>query len=426
MLQGVAGGDSPVDDSPVDDTPIDDTPVDEASVDDRPSIPITRVMLGGGGWRGAFGSIGAVMYLRETGRWSSVDEMVAISGGSFVAGVLGTDGSDDADPAAVLGALASRLLAIRWRLYRAGASLALLAPAAVFPPLLLIGVRRLLTWHWRRALPPVVGSGSPRGAGGRRYVICAAGLESARAHFYVSGGRATATVPEWGTSVPDGWRIDQAVRSSTALPWVDGARTPDRTGAGGPHVDRGEILVDGGVLGIFGTQFHEQPPWLPGPPDAPRTLVVDAGRAHRRGGRWTARVLGVSTVLMLARWIQLTLDAALRREVARASLPDDGDGPARMIHLVRVAESDEGDRQAMLALFSEPHRRIEHGRRVVQRFGLFGMNERNARTTIVVAAAACAVDLEGAPSVETIRRQLVAIGHALGMGDGLAEVWDDL
>ena len=45
---------------------------------------------------------------------------------------------------------------------------------------------------------------------------------------------------------------------------------------------------------------------------------------------------------------------------------------------------------------------------------------------IVVAAAACAVDLEGAPSVETIRRQLVAIGHALGMGDGLAEVWDDL
>ena len=38
------------------------------AVVDHPTIPITRVLLGGGGWRGAFGSIGAVMYLRETGR----------------------------------------------------------------------------------------------------------------------------------------------------------------------------------------------------------------------------------------------------------------------------------------------------------------------------------------------------------------------
>jgi hypothetical protein len=396
------------------------------AVVDHPTIPITRVLLGGGGWRGAFGSIGAVMYLRETGRWAFVDEVVAISGGSFVAGALGTDGVVDTDPAVALGDLAERLLALRWRLYRAGASLAVLVPAVVFPPALLFGARRLLTWHWRRALPRVVGSGAPRGEGGRRYVICAAGLESARAHFYVSGGRGTATVPDWGSLVPDGWRIDEAVRSSTALPWVDGSRTPDRSGAGSPFVDRGEVLVDGGVLGIFGSQFHEQPPWLPGTADTARTLVVDAGRAHRRGSRWGARLLGLSTVMMLARWIQLTLDAALRREVARASLPDDGDGPARMTHLVRVAETDDGDRQAMLALFSEPHRRIEHGRRVVQRFGLFGMNAANAHTTIVVSVAACAVDLEAEPTVASIRAQLVHIGEALGLGSALAEVWDDL
>lgn len=393
---------------------------------DEPNLAITRVLLGGGGWRGAFGSIGAVMYLHDTDQWARVDEVVAISGGSFVAGALGTDGSADDDPGEVLGQLARRLLGLRWRLYRAGASLVAVAPFIVFPPVLFWGARRLLTWHWRRALPRVVGSGAPRGRGGRRYVICAAGLESAKAHFYVSGGRDTATVPEWGSLVPDGWRIDQAVRSSTALPWVDGSRTPDRSGAGSPFVDRGEKLVDGGVLGIFGSQFHEQPPWLPGPPDAARTLVVDAGRAHRRGSRWGARLLGLSTVMMLARWIQLTLDAALRREVARASLPDDGDGPARMTHLVRVAETDEGDRQAMLALFSDPHRRIEHGRRVVQRFGLFGMNQANAHTTIVVAVAACAVDLEAEPTVASIGAQLLRIGESLGMGSSLAEVWDDL
>lgn len=401
---------------------------DEAATPDgdHPKLPITRLMLGGGGWRGAYGSIGAVMYLDVTERWTLVDEVVAISGGSFVAGALATVGVDDQHPGTRLGELAEQVLALRGRLYRSGATLGVLLPIVWFPPAAFVAARRMLTGHWRRALPHVVGQATATTDGPRRYVICAAGLESARAHFYVSGNPATARVPDWGVLVPQGWRICDAVQSSTALPWVDGARTHDITGSGAPHVDRGEVLVDGGVLGIFGTQFHDQPPWLPAQADDARTLVLDAGRAHRRGGRWGARVLGLSTVMLLARWIQLTLDAALRREVERASLPDDGDGPARMTHLVRVAESDDGDRHAMLALFSEPHRRLEHGRRVVQRFGLLGLSPRNAHTTIVVAVAGCALDIEATPSVASIRAQLVEIGARLGMGDALAEVWDDL
>lgn len=415
-------------------------------VDDDRAIEV--VMLGGGGWRGAFGSIGTVAYLQSRDLWTGVHHVVGLSGGSFVAGVLGAAGVDDDDPTPVLAGLAQRMMRLRAAMYGA-AGLAVVPPVAataavawwspgwwllVAPTLALFAGRWTISACWRAMLRSLFGRGVPRSAGSRRYVVCATGRSSARPHFFVAGGAGDvpsagptggggggATEP-WGRIVPDGWDWTDAVLSSTALPWVNGYRTTADPVLG--EAGRAERLIDGGVVGIFGRQWFDRTLLGTSSGDSLRTLAIDTGRKHRTGGRLVERATSVFTVGLLSRWVQIALDASFRKEIERASRAEEAEG-SRM-HLVRVAETDAADHHDIRAMRDEALRRLEHGRCIVRRFGLMGLSRRNCLVTIVVSVAACMFDLEHEPDEHRVRARLLLVGDDLGVGEELAEIWDAL
>lgn len=416
-------------------------------------------MLGGGGWRGAFGSIGSVAYLRTTGTWQHIRHVVAISGGSFVAAALGAEGVDDEQPSPELARLARQMMALRWPMRLA--FLPLLIPVALLvtmpfvldgrwsllwllvPTVCLFLGRWIVSLEWRLMMRRLFRGGRPR-AHGRRYVVCATGRSSARPYFFVGGDlsdldpgapaatSAAATSPSsgaaeerWGRMVPGDWTWADAVVSSTALPWVNGFRTEADPTMG--RAGAAERLIDGGVVGIFGRQWFEQTLLGPSTGDTPRTLAIDTGRKHRTGGRWTERLTGFLTIGMLSRWVQIALDASFRKEIERATRAEAAALPGQeLMNLVRVAESDAGDHHEILALRDEVLRRLEHGRCIVRRFGLSGLTRRNCLTTIVVAVVACTVDIEHEPTAATVRERLVQVGRELEMPGELERIWDEL
>lgn len=426
---------------------------------ERPARPIEVLMLGGGGWRGAFGSIGSVAYLRTTGTWQHIRHVVAISGGSFVAAALGAEGVDDEQPSPELARLARQMMALRWPMRLA--FLPLLIPVALLvtmpfvldgrwsllwllvPTVCLFLGRWIVSLEWRLMMRRLFRGGRPR-AHGRRYVVCATGRSSARPYFFVGGdlsdldpgapaATSAAATPapsgaaeeRWGRMVPGDWTWADAVVSSTALPWVNGFRTEADPTMG--RAGAAERLIDGGVVGIFGRQWFEQTLLGPSTGDTPRTLAIDTGRKHRTGGRWTERLMGFLTIGMLSRWVQIALDASFRKEIERATRAEAAAPPGQeLMNLVRVAESDAGDHHEILALRDEVLRRLEHGRCIVRRFGLSGLTRRNCLTTIVVAVVACTVDIEHEPTAATVRERLVQVGRELEMPGELERIWDEL
>lgn len=413
------------------------------------AVPIEVLLLGGGGWRGAFGSIGTVAYLQVTGRWQHIRHVVGISGGSFVPAALGsTSAVADDDPSPRLAELARRMAAMgaRMKLAIVLAIAPLLAVAGAapvaaprwslvfLPTVLLYGFRGLVSVQWRRMLGSLFDDEEPAASGPRRYVVCATGRSSARPHFFVAGDATDVEQPgvdpltgeQWGRIVDPGWRWVDAVVSSTALPWVQGYVTDDRPELG--EAGRAERLIDGGVVGIFGQQWFERTLLGPSLGAGHRTLAVDTGRKHRTGGRVLERLMGVSTVGLMSRWVQIALDASFRKEIERASRAEASapEGTEPMMTLVRVAETDAADHHEFRARRDEVLRRLEHARCIVRRFGLTGLGRRNGDITIVAAVVACIADLEHDPTVESVRARLAQVGAALQLGDALAVRWDEL
>ncbi len=431
-------------------TPTDPT-TDEAiqpPLDAAPEIEV--LMLGGGGWRGAFGSIGSLAYLESTGRWRHVRHVVGLSGGSFVVAALGARDVDDDQPWPLLASLTKKTIELRWRMRAAMAGLALpfAAVAALvwwWTPMLLLAPtvvlylsRRVISAEWRWMMKHLFSDHGPRTEGRRRYVVCATGLSSARPHFFVTGDLAALQKDgsprggDWGRIVPDGWTWTDAVVSSTALPWVNGYRTETDDSMG--RAGKGEVLIDGGVVGIFGRQWFDQALLGTSTGDSRRTLAIDTGRKLRTGGRLSERITSLSTVGLLSRWVQIALDASFRKEIERADRAENEAASGRMVmNLVRVAETDVGDHHEQEARWHEVARRLEHGRCVVRRFGLTGLSTKNCLTTVVVAFVACLVDIEGIAELDEVDGQLFdidqrlrEIGDRLGVGAALATIWTGL
>ena len=423
----------------------------------RSDRPIEVLMLGGGGWRGGFGSIGSVAYLQVTGAWEHVRHVVGISGGSFVVGALGAVGVDDEHPSVPLARLTARMMSLKWPMRLAFVPLVLpVAGVAAAPVVLhdwwsllwllvpsasLFAGRQIVSIEWRMMMRRLFGDAGPRSDRRRRYVVCATGRSSARPHFFVGGdtvdpsgrtaeaGATSAAAAgagqdeRWGRTVEGRWTWTDAVVSSTALPWVNGFRTRADRSLGAEGVS--ERLIDGGVVGIFGRQWFEQTLLGTSPGDAHRTLVVDTGRKHRTGGRLAERAMGFLTIGLLSRWVQIALDASFRKEIERASRVEAAAPPGHepMLNLVRVAETDAGDHHEIKAMRDEVLRRLEHGRCIVRRFGLAGLSRANCLTTIVVAVVACAVDIEHEPSLDVVADRLRAVGRELELGEELLEIW---
>lgn len=402
------------------------SPAPPPDPDELPILGIptfTQLFLGGGGWRGAFSGIGAIAYLVDCKKWTDVTTVVGVSGGSFVAGRLMLEADGGAEPTEALRNLSCELLALRGPLQRRIALLAVLSPVAIVPGGLYLG-RRLGGRLFASLTRLVFGDREPVSGTRRRYVICATGQDSALPYFFVPGAP-----PQPGLAPgPEVWPVRAAVAASSALPGLGGHRTtavPDLRRD--PTRGRPELLVDGGLGGIFGTQWWDRHRGAEGTlyfrdPTEESSLIIDAGRNHRRP-RGLGRLSTLSTIGMLSRWVQIALDNAYQRMLRQLADPSNG-GTTRV---ARTAETDIADRHHERARTSIAVRKLEHGRRRVRRFGLLGLNEHNARLTMTVAIAACLIEFETEDDA-AISARLTTIGAAFFpcTPNVLADCWKEL
>jgi hypothetical protein len=278
---------------------------------------VDALALGGGGWRGAFGSIGAIMYFRQAHNvvpprttprsiWAGVLDVVGISGGAFAVAALAqepdgqsaiADLRDRDDPGPALTKLAGDLQGAGRRAIRVIFQLAV--SAAILMTLMVLAgykavkensavalglaavlflagsflLRLVASVGWRGIVEEIYGKRLMRSDEGgdasnlsrRRYAIGATGLNDGRLYSFTSTPCKDRT--RWcgdrDLPIPQGGKqAAHAVIRATALPGLGqlGARKiflPTCDHDGSKH--RGSCewvpdqLVDGGLSGIFGT-----------------------------------------------------------------------------------------------------------------------------------------------------------------------------
>ncbi|MET0457702.1 MAG: hypothetical protein ABW195_00535 [Ilumatobacteraceae bacterium] len=363
---------------------------------------VSALALGGGGWRSAFGAIGAVMYLshqceQRTAKygisdgWGAVRQVVGVSGGSFAVAALATEDIDDSDPATplqrligqleraggdvagvvrsvglvvgLLFAAACALGAIAWtqRLVVAAILLALVVAGLSFLVRLTIGqlTRSVVTRVFGDARMRALHS-SPPDDRERCYRIGATGLNDGNGYAFTTHAqhdrlrRAEELDHSTRTEVPfalEHFHLADAVARSTFLPFLGqtGRRrlylcSPHESSA---HTDSCSVpdrLADGGMASIFGRRLVEPAAPTPAGADLPVLLVVDGGRGLRIDrGRSTADLAHhllerLSAVYHLARWLQVSFEIAYRADLQRVADHQPSDGYE--CRLVRLAENE--------------------------------------------------------------------------------------
>ncbi len=448
-------------------------------------VPDVDVLaLGGGGWRGAFGGIGAVMYFDARARWEGVGELVGISGGSFAVAVLskaptssprpaGPDhrGSTDA-PAPVLKGLLDELEAtgrnvggIAWmafalvvgvialfvfgmvmswshRVFWGTVATLVMALATSFL------VRLFVSLRWGAILGHAFGDDRMRVAAGagRRYRVGATGLNDGNLYAFTSDpeGDRQRWENDRGLATPlGGWRLAEIVHRATSLPglvqvgwhklYLCGHEPPDQHTSTCDWVR--DQLVDGGISGIFGrglvtertsdrTSDRIRDPRHPPPP---LLVVVDAGRRLRVNTGRTVKDLALqiaqwsSALVLLVRWLTVGQEAAYRAELKRVK--DDNESDGYRYRLVRLAEEEvvSGGRQPG----DSPRRHQDLNRLMLLRdrvhtFSLVKASRAHSNRGIAVAVAACALEFEEEPDIPAL---LGRVGRDLGREGELAELW---
>lgn len=359
--------------------------------------------LGGGGWRGAFGGIGAVMYFTHRDMYRAIHDVVGISGGSFAVAALARQPSrarpaddDEGEPAdhshvallrqllealegagsqtrSILGIVAAALVvvAVVASLVAVGAArnnanavwvLALLA-ALVAGSFL---VRAAATMRWKWILRGVYGTHTMAptppdepGRPGRRFAIGATGLSDGYLYSFTSSP--ADDVPRWrrdpGLATPlGGHRLADVVARATSLPgigqlgvgrvWLPTCDHPSHSRRDRHRCDSiPDRLVDGGVSGIFGRGLiqaryrHARAEHQP-----TEVVVVDAGRSlppetRSLGARLARLGQRSSALILLSRWLQVAMDVAYREELKYVRDGNVVDG--HRFRLVRLAEEED-------------------------------------------------------------------------------------
>jgi hypothetical protein len=292
----------------------------------------------------------------------------------------------------------------------------------------------LIVGHVYRGRKMVAG-----GHGDRRYAIGATGLNDGNLYAFTShtgDGVVHAWKDDAELPVPLGERpLAMAVTRATSLPgigqlgfrklWLPGCDHP------GPHRRKTcafvpDMLVDGGLWGIFGRGLLGRRADPERAVPRPRLVVVDAGRRLRPHNERSLKDRSVrigerfSGLLLLARWLTIAVDISYRGELGIAQ---DGRvvGDYRT-RLVRIAEDElsgehgsEWRRQQLVRLLDL--------RDQVHKLGLVGVTRTRAARAITVAVVACALEFEEEPDIEAI---LDAIAEPLGCRGELSEVWAKL
>ncbi len=426
-----------------------------------PAVSDVRVLaLGGGGWRGAFGSIGAIQYLVREGAWPSIREVIGVSGGSFVVGRLASTGDEEPDPTKVLNDLLGSLLRIASKASSVfvlfGAVALLVAGAIVFAlrawsegevlrflllaVMVLLGsmalrlvaslrvhglVRLIVRKSPFRTVPAGGAAGEPK-----RYVVGATGLHDGNLYAMttdadreIEAWRMDRTRPVPLGAVESGW----AVVRSTSLPGLG------QMGIGrillptsGRHEKVPDRLVDGGLSGILGRGLIQAAEYVADDEGPPLVLAVDAGRSLPQNSAWLLRNrawrLGerLSSLVLLARWLQIAFERSNRDQLA--SVRDGNEVDGHVYTLVRLAEPERnsGPQGGPSGKRGQDIERLRVVQEVVHRFSLMRASEGNADRTITAAVAACALEFEAEPDIE---KTLEQVGNDLGRGDRLLTVW---
>lgn len=459
----------------------------------------TLLALGGGGFRGAFGGIGTILYFDHRKLWADISQVVGISGGAFAVAALSAQPDDD-HPVEAMTALFGRLerasrmvsrivvvgvilaVPIIWlivwgltKVWHVGWWAVLLVVAASLLSIAFL-VRSFITTYWKVTLWRLYESQTMRqqAAPLKRYRIGATGMSDGNLYSYSSdlacdrepwekdmaGSRdrwdrnhdLAVPVPlkrdKAGNHCPR--KLSDAVLRASSLPGIGqwGHRTICLSDHASEreHTDDCQVpdrLIDGGISGMFGRGLiafttapdASQPATDFQPADEQLLVIVDAGRALQvRGGRTyrdrvLTRVEGVSTIVLLARWLAIAMDVAYRGELNRV-----GDGKFEdgyETRLVRLAE-EEHKKHTDVATLDDVRQlelnRLTMLRDLVHSMSLLKASRGWANRAVTVAVAACALEFDEEQYLEQI---LHDIGSRLttevhsrrkSVGD-LSDVW---
>lgn len=440
------------------------TNLDEAAAAERPPLhtpPRVRLLLSGGGNRALMGSAGTIAYLTQTGWWEAIDEVVSVSGGSATNAALMTGGTETSDRTyASLRAFYVRAttdIGQPWKDPRRFSALAImllpllvvialvlmaidvvpgpsvfdtpiiaLVLGLIAPTLCSLAIRRGAGAYLRNYLGALSDGSSKTlgdfGSSPRQHVICASGLSTAHP-YYLWGGGTTFTAggdltrdaePHdvqslWGAPLQGSYLVADAVFASASLP------TLARVEANLQASDRSELLIDGGVSGIFGSQVSagmRRQTEHRSSPETGHIIIVDSGRHVRPPSRLGQLMHRLSIGGLLARWLKVSLEANYQRDLLEL---DDA-------HLIRIAEG-QGERGAG---GDDARVRFDELRTRTARMGLANYNSERALNAFVTGWVGAALCLDPSSSVASIHEQLRAAGAHMGTGDAFADYWEAL
>ena len=398
---------------------------------DGPSDSAVRLLLSGGSHRATLGSMGAIAYFlwsesqparddgRRYDRWSDIDEIVSVSGGSLLNASLAGATDSAESTARELADIRRRIIADALRPHRtmrrllitmAGlaallaslwvvlAALGVVGPSAlsqspwslvigigIVPVLLNVG-RRVVAAYQRDVIDAItLGTDTQIETvrSSRRHTICASGLASGLPYYFTIGGDRPFE-PTYGTAISSGYSVADAATASMALPGLGRIRAPQSL--------RREVLVDGGVSGGFGEQVANTIERRP--EDTWRSdgdwFAVDAVRHMRSNARVGQLVQSVSMISLLSRWLKVSLEATYVND-----LIDLGPGQYARIWSANVLPRrapdpgqtfrDGSAKPAPEAPIDTPERqRLGDLQASVSEMGLTSMNRASADLAIVV------------------------------------------
>jgi hypothetical protein len=413
--------------------------------------PPIRLFLSGGGHRATIGSAGAICALVDMDTWRDVTEVISVSGGSVTNAALVRGHSSSpsepssleitpeghSDPRPALKDLIDRLLGDRASLvatptrvailgfFALSISLLLLGFAAALglgplrlpsPVALLLGVstpfvvvmlfRQGLGWIWSDIVKALVGGqhiALAPSAAARRYLFCASGLSSGVPYYFWAQGQAPLIT--WGELLQTGYTLHDAVLASTSLPGVGAVRAPSTL--------RHEVLVDGGVSGIFGQQReaaierHAKDTFRG---DVQR-VAIDAGRhsvAYKEG---LSPLTRFSILFALSRWLKASLEATYINDL----------GDFKGGQLIRLCRDP-----SMTPSAGSNGAALDRARERTSNLGLFGVNNDTAVDALVAGYVATRLAFQPAITSVDLLRGLSTSGVALGLGDSMARRWQEL
>lgn len=427
-----------------------------------------RLLLSGGSHRATLGALGAIGYFlwsdqhlepgsgNRPDRWSDIDEIVSVSGGSLLNASLAGHTSTVHETQNRLKEIRRRLVsdgllphktirrsaitltavmvvvALVWVLLAAfgvvGPDVLSESPwsvliALAILPATITAARRLGGAYQRDFLNQIIGNSNTAVesvVSTQRHIICSSGLASGLPYYFTIGG--DPFEPMYGTALDTGYTLGDAVAASTALPGLGRVRAPQEL--------RREVLVDGGVSGGFGEQVsttirrRPQDTWR----SDGEWFAVDAVRHLMSDSKLNQLAQSVSMLALLGRWLKVSLEATYVND-----LLDLGPGQYARVWSQNILPPPPPDPATTFRDGSAPsrpaedvdspeRRKLKCLQKGVGRMGLHSLRREHIDLGIVVGFVST-LEVRHRLEADEVKKALCWLDGALGADGQLLEVW---